>query len=56
MYMNVCLYECVCHMCISGVCRGQKKVSFSLEVVLQMFVSQHAGAGKLGPLLEQKVL
>jgi hypothetical protein len=43
MCMSVCMYGCVPHVC--SVSRGQKMTKDSLELVVQLIVSCHLGAG-----------
>lgn len=45
MCMSLCLYVCICTMCIPGSHEGQKKVLNPLEVELPMVVSHHFSAG-----------
>jgi hypothetical protein len=40
-----CLHVCLCIMFVSGVHRGQKRVSDLLELELEIVASCHVGAG-----------
>lgn len=39
------VYVCVCKVCGSGACRGQKRGSDHLELEVQMVVNHHEGVG-----------
>lgn len=44
-----CLPVCMCSMCVSGVLRGQEKVSGLLELALQKPVRHNVGDGTQAP-------
>lgn len=46
MDMSVLLHLCLCIMCLPGALGFQQRVLDSLELVLQMIVSQHMGTGR----------
>lgn len=54
-WMNVCIYVCVPHICLPGVCESQERVVDPLELELWMVVNHTVdiGNGTLSPLQGQ---
>jgi hypothetical protein len=40
-----CLCVCMCAVCMSDACKGQKRASGPLEVELEQVVKRHVSAG-----------